>query len=114
LMIRSADARPDPFDGEPEAVAAKLKEALEALDKKRETVNVWEGTPQLLEQLPRTPGTAKMSADDVYGVLQDLYEEAAERGRCRRCTTRSSWPPSAFPGTNSTAPLSGKAGPPAW
>jgi hypothetical protein len=80
--IRSAEARPDPLDGEPETAAAKLKEALEALAKKRETVDVWEGTPQLLEQLLRTPDTAKMKADDVYGVLHDLYDEAAERGHC--------------------------------
>jgi hypothetical protein len=80
--IRSAEARPDPFDGEPETVAAKLKEVLEELEKKRGTVNVWEGTPQLLEQLLRTPDTGKMSADAAYGVLRDLYDEAAERGPC--------------------------------
>jgi hypothetical protein len=80
--IRSAELPPAPFGDETKRPAARLQKALEALEKKRETVDLWEGTAVLLEQLPRTPDAAKVNGDDVYGVFQDLYGEAAERGDC--------------------------------
>jgi hypothetical protein len=78
--IRSAESPSGPLGGTSQAVGARLQKALEELDKKRETVDIWEGSAKLLEQVLRSPDGAKVIADDVYGVFQDLYGEAAELG----------------------------------
>src|SRR5262249_22199376 len=80
--IRSAESPSGPFGGERYAAGARRQKAGEALEKKRETVALWEGSAKLMEQLLRPPDPAKVTADDVYGVFQDLYGEAAEIGNC--------------------------------
>jgi hypothetical protein len=78
--IRSAESPPAPFGDEAKKPAARLQKALEALEKKRETVDVWEGLAELLEQLPQTPDGVKMSADDVFAIFQDLCIEVEQKG----------------------------------
>jgi hypothetical protein len=51
---------------------AALGKALRRLEKQRETVQSWEGTRQLLEQLPELPDGAAVDGDDVEGILSDL------------------------------------------
>jgi hypothetical protein len=53
----------------------QLEESLKALEARRQTVEMWEGTHQLLESLPDLTDDATVSGDDVYGVLEDLIEE---------------------------------------
>jgi hypothetical protein len=49
-----------------------LPKVLKKLEKKREPVQLWEGTFRLLVQLPSLPDDAPLDGDDVYGAPEDL------------------------------------------
>jgi hypothetical protein len=49
-----------------------LPKVLKKLEKKRETVQLWEGAFRLLVQLSGLPDDARLDGDDVYGALEDL------------------------------------------
>ncbi|MCI0455830.1 MAG: hypothetical protein L0Z62_02460 [Gemmataceae bacterium] len=51
---------------------ATLEEVLHELEKKREVVQLWEGTLRLLTQLPDLPDEAAVNGDDVEGAFDDF------------------------------------------
>jgi hypothetical protein len=57
-----------------------LPKAETELTKKKDRVEGWEGTLQLLEQLPDLPDEVRVVADDVFGVFQDLMNELPDDG----------------------------------
>jgi hypothetical protein len=62
---------------EPEEALGKT---LREVDKVRETMETWEGTRRLLEQLPELPDEAPVDGDDAYGVFEDLLGALPEDG----------------------------------
>jgi hypothetical protein len=59
------------LDSEP-SDADRLAKLQEELQKKREAVELWEGTLRLLERLPELADDAVLDGDDVYGVFEEL------------------------------------------
>jgi hypothetical protein len=50
----------------------RLAKALKKLGKKRETVQLWEGSLRVLAELPGMPAEGPLDRDDVYGALEDF------------------------------------------
>jgi hypothetical protein len=69
------DARADAPFGTGKSDQQKLTETLEALEKRRETVDLWDETLRLLQQLPDLPDGAPIDGDDLFGVLDDISGE---------------------------------------
>jgi hypothetical protein len=59
-----------------------LGKTLKDLKEKRDTVEMWEGTHRLLEQLPELSDDAPVSGDDAYGVFEDLLGALPEEAEC--------------------------------
>jgi hypothetical protein len=55
-----------------------LRKVEKDLAKKRETVQLWEATRRLLEQLPQLADREPVEADDVFGVFEDLLGSLPE------------------------------------
>jgi hypothetical protein len=66
-----------PTQGEDEGAPpeVRLPKVLEQLEKKREIVQLWEGSLRVLAELPGLPDEAPLDGDDVYGVLEDYTSE---------------------------------------
>jgi hypothetical protein len=62
---------------QPEEALGKI---LKELQEKRDTVEMWEGTQRLLEQLPELPEGARVSGNDAYGVFEDLLSALPDEG----------------------------------
>jgi hypothetical protein len=64
---------------QPEEALGKI---LKELKEKRDTVEMWEGTHRLLEQLPELSDDTPVSGDDAYGVFEDLLGALPEETEC--------------------------------
>jgi hypothetical protein len=64
---------------QPEEALGKI---LKELQEKRDTVEVWEGTHHLLEQLPELSDDTPVNGDDAYGVFEDLLGALPEETDC--------------------------------
>jgi hypothetical protein len=62
---------------EPEVALGKT---LKALNEKRDTVELWQGTHRLLEHLAKLSDDAPVSGDDAYGVFEDLLGALPDEG----------------------------------
>jgi len=61
--------------GEEEPATVRLARQREKLDKRRETLELWQSTLQLFRTLPDLADDARVSGDDVYGLLEDCAGE---------------------------------------
>jgi hypothetical protein len=63
-----------PTQGEDEGgpPEVSLPKVLKKLEKKRETVQLWEGSLRVLAELPGLPAEAPLDGDDAYGALEDF------------------------------------------
>jgi hypothetical protein len=61
---------------QPEEALGKI---LKELKEKRDTVEMWEGTHRLLEQLPELADDLPVSGDDAYGVFEDMLGVLSEK-----------------------------------
>lgn len=69
------DARGGPLSQDPYSDASRLKKALQKIEDKRETAQLWEGTLRLLQQFQELPDDKAVDGDDVHGLLEDLGGE---------------------------------------
>jgi hypothetical protein len=77
LSVNAAeeDVRADAPFGTGKSDHQKLTETLEALEKRRDTVDLWDETLRLLQQLPHLPDGEPIDGDEVYGILEDVRGE---------------------------------------
>jgi hypothetical protein len=62
----------------PDPTAARLEKAQKALRKKREVVELWEGTFRLLQRLPQLPDAEPVDGGDASGAFTDLVNALPE------------------------------------
>jgi hypothetical protein len=87
-----------------------LGKILKELKDKRDTVQMWEGTHRLLEQLPELSDDALVSGDDAYRVFEDFSVPYRKKGNVLTSRIQTSWPAWGYLRTNSTMPIVGPAG----
>jgi len=66
---------PTPGEDEGGPPEVRLPKVLNELAKKREAVQLWEGSLRLLGELSGLPAEAPLDGDDVYGALEDFRSE---------------------------------------